>query len=140
MSDVIDNYINFARSMVGVKWRHRGRKPWAVDCLGLVVMSLQSAGIKCNDRDDYGREPWNEGLKEALKDHFGEPVKNWKPGDIALMQWDGLKEPSHVGFIADYKYGGLSLIHSYSETGVVEHRIDDVWLERIKEVYRPWVN
>ena len=32
-----------ARSMIGVPWRHQGRKPWAVDCLGLVELSLLHA-------------------------------------------------------------------------------------------------
>jgi len=138
MSDVIDKYISHARSMIGVKWRHRGRKPWAVDCLGLISLSLSSAGFDVNDRTDYGRDPWNEGLQKSLREHFGDPVTDWKRGDIALMMWPNSKGPSHVGFIADYVHGGLSLIHAYSMQAVIEHRLDDRWSSMIVEVYRPW--
>ena len=33
-----------AREMVGVRWRHQGRKPWAVDCIGLLIVAMQEAG------------------------------------------------------------------------------------------------
>jgi len=138
MSDVVDRYIDFARSMIGAKWRHRGRKPWAVDCLGLVVLSLKSENIYIRDRTNYSRDPWNEGLRSELNEHYGDPVSEWKKGDIALMKWDGMTEPSHVGFIGDYIHGGLSLIHSFSQTNVIEHRIDELWMSRIVECYRPW--
>ena len=138
MTDVIDSYISHARSMIGVPWRHRGRKPWAVDCLGLISLSLQAAGLSVNDRTDYGRDPWNEGLQKALRDHFGDPVTDWKNGDIALMKWPNTSGPSHVGFIADYVHGGFSLIHAYSLQSVIEHRIDEKWMSLIVEVYRPW--
>jgi len=138
MDDVIDKYISHARSMINVKWRHRGRKPWAVDCLGLIALSLPVAGIEINDRVDYGRDPWNAGLQRELREHFGDPVTDWKKGDIALMQWPNTQGPSHVGFIADYIHGGLSLIHSYSLQSVIEHRIDEKWMSLIVEVYRPW--
>ena len=60
--------VSFARSMCGkARWRHRGRKPWAVDCIGLVVLALSEAGFSgVKDRLDYGREPWRDGLKEEL--------------------------------------------------------------------------
>lgn len=135
----IGDYLTYARSLVGnAKWRHRGRKPWAVDCLGLIVLSLNQAGVETRDRNDYGRDPWNAGLQAALKDHFGDPVVDWQKGDIALIQWDGMKAPSHVAFIGDYIHGGLSLIHSFSQADVIEHRIDDLWKSRIVEVYRVW--
>ena len=135
--EMIDDYIAFARSMIGVKWRHRGRKPWAVDCLGLIVLSLTHAGIEVQDREHYGRDPWKEGLRQALVDHFGEPVTDWKKGDIALIKWEGMREPSHVALIADYAHGGLSLIHAYSTQAVIEHIIDSKWKSNIIEVFRP---
>ena len=127
-----------ARSYLGVKWRHRGRSRYGVDCIGLVVLALAAAGVATRDRQDYGRSPWNDGLRQELLDHFGEPVGDWQPGDIALMHWDGNREPGHVGLLGDYPAGGLSLIHSYSLISVTEHRLDRTWAARILEVYRPW--
>ena len=136
----IKECLKFARSMIGVKWRHRGRKPWAVDCLGLIVLSLESVGYSVCDKSNYSREPWNDGLRKALHGHFGDPVSDMKPGDIFLMQWPNSGGPCHVGFIADYIHGGLSVIHSYSMQSVIEHRLDEKWKSLIVEVYRPWLS
>lgn len=131
--------IAHARSLIGVKWRHRGRKPWAVDCIGLVVLSLAAGGVHLRDRTDYGREPWKDGLRRELIGQMGDPVVGpWAPGDVTLMRFDEHPEPGHVGLIAEYPMGGLSLIHSYSLVAVCEHRLDDKWRDRIVEVYRPW--
>ena len=128
-----------ARTLLGAKWRHRGRKPWAIDCIGLVVLSVAAGGIQMRDRTNYGREPWKDGLRQELIDHFGPPIEgDWQPGDIALIRFQDHPEPGHVGIIADYAFGGLSLIHSYSLVSVTEHRIDENWLAAIIEVYRPW--
>ena len=127
-----------ARSLLGAPWRHRGRKPWAIDCLGLVVLSVEAGGFPMRDRLDYGREPWADGLQREMREHFGEPVGEWLPGDVALLRWDTHPDPAHVAIIGDYPHGGLSLIHSYSLVAVTEHRIDEQWQSRIVEVYRPW--
>jgi len=133
-----EEIISFARSMIGTKWRHMGRTSRGVDCLGLLLLSLKAGGFEPKYEKKYGREPWKDGLQEALVDHFGDPVIDWQPGDIALIKFDQSPDPSHVGILADYKYGGLSLIHSYSLISVTEHRLDAAWAKRIVEVYRPW--
>lgn len=126
-----------ARKYLGVKWRHRGRKSWALDCIGLVVFAVRAGGMEMRDRVNYGREPWKDGLQKEMRDHFGEPVTDWQPGDVVLMRFDNQPGPGHVGLLADYCHGGLSLIHSYSLEQVAEHGLDGVWRARIIEVYRP---
>ena len=72
--------------MLGVRWRHLGRKPWAVDCLGLVILSLRAAGCAYADAPDrYGREPWDDQLRKGLRERLGPPVDDWRPGDVALF-------------------------------------------------------
>lgn len=134
--------LNYARSLLGVKWRHRGRKPWAVDCVGLVVLSLQAAGVSLEDEKHYGREPWKDQLQEKIRSRFGDPIPEhrWGPADIAVFKW-GTYEPSHIGLLADYKHGGFSLIHSRrgkTQNGVVEHVLDERWRRLLVEVYTPW--
>ena len=130
--------IAHARSLLGTRWRHRGRTAHGIDCIGLVVLSVAAGGVRMQDRLDYGRTPWRDGLREEMQAHFGEPVDDWQPGDVALMRWDHSPEPAHVGLLADYPHGGLSLIHSYSLVAVTEHRLDEMWRGRIVAVYRPW--
>ena len=65
-----------------------GRKPWAIDCIGIVVVSLKAGGVFMQDRTDYGREPWNDGLEHDLHLHFGDPlpIDERQAGDIVLMK------------------------------------------------------
>ena len=128
-----------ARTMVGVPWRHQGRKPWAVDCLGLVIVSMTAAGwqMQAEMPSGYGREPWDDALRRGLQSHFGEPVAGtWLPGDVALFRW-GKAEPSHVGILADHPHGGISLIHASNRRGVVEILLAGRLLDSVIDVYRP---
>lgn len=127
-----------ARGYLGVRFRHQGRSERGIDCAGLVVVSLQAGGREPNDVEAYGREPLNQGLRGMLVENFGEPVPKdeMRSGDVVLMRFRG--EPSHVGIVGDYPYGGVSLIHAFAQVKkVVEHRIDDEWLGNIVEVFRP---
>jgi len=133
----IDAAISEARSFVGVKWRHRGRSRFGIDCIGLLVKAMQAGGFEMRDRTDYSRTPWNDGLEDEMVAHFGERVSDMQPGDVVLMRWDNQTEPSHVGFIG-YNSNGLTLIHSYSLVHVTEHGIDEMWMDRITAIYRPF--
>lgn len=127
-----------ARQFIGCQWRHRGRSKYGIDCIGLVVKAMQYAGFEMTDRVDYGREPWRDGLRSELINHFGEPLvlSEMQPGDVVLMKWESQPAPAHVGIIGAHPFGGLTVIHSYSEIRVTEHRIDAEWLARMVEVYR----
>lgn len=128
-----------ARGMIGVRWRHQGRKPWAVDCIGLVELCLRGAGwVPIAEMPaHYGTEPWDDRLRNGLQAHFGAPVSDgWRIGDIPLFRW-GKGEPSHVGILADHPHGGLSLIHASNRRGVVEIQLSGKLLDCVIEVYRP---
>lgn len=131
--------IDFARSMIGVPWRHHGRKPWAVDCLGLVVLSLRAAGLEVRDKKHYGREPWKDGLQQGIRERCGDPIpeEQWQPGDIAVFKAPN-RAPCHVALLADYKYGGFSIIHSHAQHNCIECALDARWRRLLVEVYSPW--
>lgn len=131
-------FVAHARSMIGTPWRHRGRKPWGVDCVGLIVLSAQAAGFPMQDARHYGREPWDDQLRKELRYYAGEPLSGaWEPGDVVLIRW-GKGEPSHVGILGDYAHGGLSLIHAQNVYGVVEHSLSGYFLDCVEEAYRLW--
>jgi cell wall-associated NlpC family hydrolase len=130
------NFVAAARSLIGAKWRHRGRKPWAVDCIGLVILAGQQCGLDFRDEGGYGREPWEDRLRRALLDRCGPPVAERAPGCIALIRW-AQGEPSHVAIVGDHPSGGLSLIHAHTLTGVVEVGLSGRYLNCIVETYRP---
>lgn len=128
--------VAMARSFVGCKWRHRGRTRFGIDCVGLVAAAVEAGGIPFEDRQDYGREPFEYGLERALTERFGEPVKDRKAGDVVMMRWESRPEAGHVG-ILDEREGQLWLIHSHSMSSVIAHRIDEHWENLILEVFRP---
>lgn len=132
--------VNAARTLKGARWRHRGRHPWAVDCLGLLELSFSAAGWALQTPRRYGREPWEDQLRQGLRREFGLPITDgWSVGDIALICWNR-GEPSHVGIIADHPQG-LSLIHSHNLHGVVEHGLSGPYIKAVVEVYRPkWLD
>lgn len=130
-------FIACARSMVGWRFRHRGRSVRGVDCIGLVVLALSCVGRYVDDRDDYGRNPANDGLREALEAHFGPPVADMRAGDVALFEW-GKDEPNHVGVLFDHPNGGLAIVHALAQAKrLIEHGLDDKSEARIAAVFRP---
>lgn len=134
-----ERVVAHARSMIGVPWRHQGRKPWAVDCIGLVGLSLVAAGWPrpIDWPKDYGRDPWDDRLRRGLRMYFGDPVSGeWQAGDVPLFRW-GKGEPSHVGILADHPHGGLSIIHASNLRNVVETALAGRLLSCVEEVYRP---
>lgn len=131
-------FIAEARSFMGAKFQHQGRSRLGVDCAGLVACCLAAIGRPFEDRKAYGREPFQQQLRAMVALNFGEslPVAQARPGDVALMRFRG--EPSHVAILADYVYGGLSVVHSFAQVRkVVEHRLDSEWTGYITEVFRP---
>ena len=131
-------FVAGARELVGTRWRHRGRKPWAVDCVGLIVLAGRKAGLTAADVFGYGREPWEDTLRKGCRERWGEPVPlaDARPGDIAIFRF-GKGEPSHIGILGDHPLGGLSLIHAHNLNGVCECRLAGTYLEGIVEVFRP---
>lgn len=135
-------FVAAARSFIGVRWRHRGRKPWAVDCLGLLVLSAQKSGLHIDEPPTlYGREPWDDALRRGLRERFGEPFPpgQARVGDIALIRWAGTA-PSHVAIVGNHPEGWLTLIHAHSIHGVVEHSLAPPFDKVVIEVYRPWLD
>lgn len=132
-------FVAHARSLLGARWRHRGRKPWALDCVGLLYLSGRAAGWPLTDERYYGREPWEGRLRAALEAQCGQPLAKgtaWQPGDVALIRWRP-GEPTHVAILANALHGGLSLIHCENINGCVEQALDTSFAGTVIEVYRP---
>jgi hypothetical protein len=138
-----NSFVSEARKLKGARWRHRGRQPWAVDCVGLVVIAGTRSGMMLSDQIGYGREPWEDRLRKACRAHWGEPLPATEPkraGDIALLKWSKT-EPSHLAIIADHPDGGLSIIQAHNLHGVIECSLSGRYAECVVEVYRPsWGN
>lgn len=130
-------FVEAARALKGARWRHRGRKPWAVDCIGLVAVAGKASGLLAEDVAGYGREPWEDQIRRGCRERWGEPIPldQARPGDIAIFRWaEG--EPSHMGVLGDHPDGGLTLIHAHNIHGVVECSLAAGYRKCLVEVFR----
>lgn len=134
-----DDFVAAARALKGARWRHRGRKPWAVDCVGLLVLAAEKVGFDVLAPHNYGREPWENMLQRGLQANFGSPLPpdQAQYGDVALIRWRK-GDPSHIAIVGDHPEGWLTLIHAHNIHGVVEHSLAPPFDKVIVEVYRPW--
>lgn len=144
-----NHIVNAARGWIGTRFHHQGRCKKSssgrggVDCIGLIVGVAEELGIMSGgkmlheyDRTDYASIPNGNELYSVLQKHFIEiPVDKIAPGDILLFRF--AKNPQHVGIVGNHPSGALSIIHSYIEArGVVEHLLDEKWMERAVAGFR----
>lgn len=126
--------VEIARSLLNVPWVHQGRDPAiGIDCAGMLLLAFET-----HDPTTYGRNPHAGLFEQRCEHHLGPPVDDEpRVGDVVLLG-SGWRGPGrHVGILADYIYGGLSIIHTDSVVGrVVEHPFDDKWRRRVRKVYR----
>lgn len=122
--------VELARSYIGTPFQHQGRMPGVgLDCAGVVIAIARELGIVAPDFDitGYGRTPDGESLMRWCREHMTEiPRYEMRSGDVLCVAWEVI--PHHLGVLADYRHGGLSLIHSIDQRGkvrgsVVEHRL-----------------
>ncbi len=130
-SERIQCMIAAARQCIGTPFHHQGRAPGAgLDCIGLIVVVLQAAGIPVQDRTDYSRRPDGKSLIAALEQHGAKCVNDIHAGDILVFRYD--HQPQHVALAT----GSDSMIHSFAPAGaVVETIIGDYWKRRLVGIY-----
>jgi hypothetical protein len=142
--DQREHVIACARRFMDVRFRHQGRSVAGVDCLGLLLLTAEEAGVTFGGTEAktlgvprYGVRPDTTLLKQKL-DEFLDPVitHEIRPADIVLLRVHG--SPQHLAIITDYPMRGeLGMIHAYAPAGkVVEHRYDPVWRKETYAAYR----
>lgn len=142
--DQREHVIACARRFMDVRFRHQGRSVQGVDCLGLLLLTAEKAGLTFAGMDAkalgvprYGVRPDTTLLKQKL-DEFLCLVspQEIQPADIALLRVNG--SPQHLAIITDYPMAGeLGMIHAYAPAGkVVEHRYDPAWRKETYAAYR----
>ena len=128
-----------ARTWCGTRWHHgQSVKGAGADCIGLIVGVARELGIQEAAKFDasaeirgYGREPDPAMIQRACS-AFLTPSRELLPGNILYLRVPKVAHPIHFALVAD----GGRMIHSIVTVGkVVEHRLDDVWRQRIAQVF-----
>ena len=91
----MSSLVDAARKYLGVKFRHRGRSPRALDCAGLPWLAYKDLGVDLPDFRLYGPEPHNDGLITHITAALGDPVavapvceSDLRAGDIAVIRFE----------------------------------------------------
>jgi cell wall-associated NlpC family hydrolase len=133
-----------ARRWLGTPFAHQARtRGLGTDCGGLVGGVAVALGIVPADWwqvhfdprfGGYARQPAHGTLQRVLES-FMATTDDPQCGDVVLMTFGS--EPQHVGVLADYRWGGMSLVHALEAAGkVIEHRMSSLWRSRIVAAYR----
>ena len=135
MTELQSTIVAAARACLGTPFRHQGRAPGiGLDCAGLAVVALKSAGVDIHAPANYSRTPHDGRLRAMIDIQRGlrfVPRDDMQDGDVLLIKIGN--EPSHVGICT----GSGNIIHAYEQVGkVVEHRLDAAWQAQIVAVYR----
>lgn len=139
MTELQSTIVSAARACLGTPFRHQGRATGiGLDCAGLAVFALKSAGVDIHAPANYSRTPHDGRLRAMIEIQRGlrfVPRDDMQAGDVLLIKIGN--EPSHVGICT----GDGNIIHAYEQVGkVVEHRIDSSWQAQIVSVYRAEVS
>ena len=119
-----------ARTWLGVPYKHQGRTRSGVDCGGLLLCVGEELGIQVVHPETYSMSPDPKLIQASILANCTK-VDSIQPGDVLWFSFAG--EPRHVGLASD-----IGVIHSWAKPGkVVEHRLDEVWLNRLRGIYRP---
>jgi NlpC/P60 family putative phage cell wall peptidase len=138
-----------ARSWLATPFHHQAElKGVGVDCAGLlrgvcIALGLLPAEYRllpiAAPYVGYGTTPDGVRMQKACET-FMTPIAidEMQPGDAILIRWG--RHPQHVALLADYRHGGLSIIHSYTDASgrgeVIEQRLDEPMRRRIVAAYR----
>lgn len=131
-----------ARAWLGTPFVHQARlRGIGCDCAGLLIGVARSLGIVAPEFDvtAYPRSPDGQSLL-AHCDRWMRRITQAEMGigDVIVIRW--ANDPQHVGILAGYLHGGLSMIHAYGtpdgKGSVIEHRLDANFLRRIVQAYR----
>lgn len=133
--------VDEARTWLNTPFAHQARrKGVGCDCGGLVGGVAVACGLVSEDWwsrefdplfSGYGRLPLGQRLHEICSRFMREiPLGAAMPGDVLLLSFS--EDPQHLAIAADYRHGGLSMIHALSSLGrVTEHRLAPPWKDRL---------
>lgn len=101
--------------MIGTPFQHQARMPGVgLDCAGLVIAVARRLGLVPANFDitGYQRTPDGLSLERNCDAHLVRiAAADLDGGDVVLIAW-GDGDPHHVGIVADYLHGGLSMVHA----------------------------
>lgn len=134
--DLPDIIIKEARRWIGTPFRHAGRSETGIDCVGIPIKILHFLRYTEWDDIDYSRRVNPARMKEEIElfcVNVEQGIVNAQKADLLWFNICGSSQ--HVGIYTGKEEN--TLIHAYESVGkVVEHELNNKWVNRIQSVYR----
>jgi len=111
-----------------------------LDCIGLLVLAHQDAGLELKDCTTYARRPNPAQLLHHIERNFDEiPLDEAGPGDALVFWFQRPNRPMHVALLTDY-----GMVHTWSQVArgrgeqgkVVETGFPEAWRKRRHSAWR----
>lgn len=126
-----------ARGYCGVPWRHSGRGPGGLDCVGLVLAALRDAGAPVEDVARYPKGERGDSLAAALGARGFRrvlPLAAVAEGDVLTFS-DG-RYAAHLGIRSTWR-GVPAVIHAHAlRRRVLEEPLEAELAEALRQVWR----
>lgn len=132
----IEQFVAFARELIGTPFHHQGRVPGlGLDCIGTVAIAATKAGYSIADRSNYPHKP-DGSFQESVEQHCDLiEFKDLRVGDLVMFKFDQEVHAQHIGIISNLE--PLLMIHAYAQRKkVTENSIDATWLPILSGCYR----
>ena len=103
-----------AHTLIGVRFKHRGRDLRGIDCVGVPIYIAKELGIKEWNALGYAARPDTKEFTKLLRESGSTPVpfKEVAHGDMLRMLSLG-RFPVHIGIYEMTPTGQAYVIHSY---------------------------
>ncbi len=132
-----------ARRWIGTPYHHGASAFGAgADCLGLVrgvwraLLGPEPEALPAYSAD-WGEADAQERLWRALERHFNVvEAPAARPGDVLLLRMRSGAAAKHLGFLGENPRGAPTLVHAYSDRGVVETPLVFAWRRRVVAAFR----
>lgn len=113
-----DRFVAAARRYLRAPFRHFGRTPAGLDCVGLLLLAARDAGIPADDPGKYAKGRRGFDVRAWLRDRLDDLPADAaaRDGDVLLFA-DGIY-PAHVG-IASTLHLLPHVIHAHLRGGMV---------------------
>lgn len=129
------DFVNEIRTYIDTPFKHQGRLPGiGIDCAGVVICASKKLGQDFEDLTNYNLRPTQEDvLSKILESGFYDvEIENIDIGDLLLMSYDN--NIQHIAVVSSVN--PTYIIHSVTNKKVIEHRLTDVWKDKIRRCFR----
>ncbi len=124
-----------ARRHLGTPFRHQGRTPDGLDCVGLLIAIARALNLPHEDITGYTRRATGMGFLEHFRAHLTEiPLSQASPADVLIFV--ETIYPCHTGLLSQ-RHGVAHLIHAHApRRSVIEEPYLGEWPAKARFAFR----